>query len=951
MESSSGVSQQGRVRDDFGNWFGCNNSVLLWHFPLPEKYLRRNLNVAAPEPSIHVVGDPDPNALFPISYTLERFNNPNSANRTTSACGVEIYRDDLLGENFYDNSFVCEPVHNLVHRYLLEKNGVTFAAHRPADEQRNEFLASTDNWFRPVETRTGPDGALWIVDMYRFVIEHPMWIPAERLAKLDVRAGDDKGRIYRVYPKDATLHPIRDLTKIKTAKLVALLETSNGTERDLIHRELYQRANVLPSSTRQNADRPAIEPLKKLFAATKNPAVKVQALSALDGLKALPADLVIAALNDSNEGVRENAIRLSEPFLRANNETVGDALVNLASDSEYRIQFQLALSLGEWNNARAGKLLGEMAKQHLGDAWMRAAILSSASQFPGEILQSVLTLSPETRGRNETVSALIATAAASENPHSFEATLIAIAPEKGKTISSWQLEALASLQEALQRKNLSLDSFANSSNEKLREAIASILSAINDADKIASDKNAPPATREAAVSLLSSSTDEDALRTLINLATQTENAKLQKNAQNSLRLQKSAKLPELLLAGWTSYPVSVRSGILEILLSRDEGMRKVLDGVEQGLIKPAEVPISKRQALLKHADEKIRQRAIALFPQNQDRAKVLAKFSDVPKLSGDSERGAQVFTKLCVSCHSFKGQGVAVGPDLMPLGDKTPQDFLLAILDPSSAIEPRFIQYNIETKDGRSLSGIIRAETAGSLTLVQGGGVEEKILRSDIVEKRASNLSLMPEGLEEGNTSQNFADLIAYLKARPARFGSATTEQAEAAGKKFVASGANGFAQLVFAFENLEYPSWMGKLPMPYCRQTDGKSKVVWKSAPAPNDLKADAFYDFRLAAGFGLISAKSGKFVLNVNGKPALNFNVTLNDASWQSKDGSVVMRYHVLENNSEDSNGVLTISLRGDLLKPGEPVNFEAVGSATNSQRWFGIYSVSETRTAKAN
>jgi putative heme-binding domain-containing protein len=407
----------------------------------------------------------------------------------------------------------------------------------------------------------------------------------------------------------------------------------------------------------------------------------------------------------------------------------------------------------------------------------------------------------------------------------------------------------------------------------------------------------------------------------------------------------------LLLAGWTSYPVSVRSGILEILLSRDEGMRKVLDGVEQGLIKPAEVPISKRQALLKHADEKIRQRAIALFPQNQDRAKVLARFSDVPKLSGDSERGAQVFAKLCVSCHSFKGQGVAVGPDLMPLGDKTPQDFLLAILDPSSAIEPRFIQYNIETKDGRSLSGIIRAETAGSLTLVQGGGVEEKILRSDIVEKRASNLSLMPEGLEEGNTSQDFADLIAYLKARPARFGSASVEQAEAARKKFIASGANGFAQLVSAFENLEYPSWMGKLPMPYCRQTDGKSKVVWKSAPAPNNLKANVFYDFRLAAGFGLISAKSGKFVLNVNGKPALNFNVTLNDASWQSKDGSVVMRYHALQNNSEDSNGVLTISVRGDLLRAGEPVNFEAVGSATDSQRWFGIYSVSETRTAKAN
>ncbi|MEO6183568.1 MAG: neutral/alkaline non-lysosomal ceramidase N-terminal domain-containing protein, partial [Verrucomicrobiota bacterium] len=198
LEAASGVSQQGRVRDDFGNWFGCDNSVLLWNFPLPEKYARRNLKVAAPEPGVIVAGDPDPNLLFPASRTLERFNIPDSANRTTSACGVEIYRDDLLGENFYGNSFVCEPVHNLVHRSRLEQNGILFAAHRPDDEKKSEFLASADNWFRPVEARTGPDGALWIVDMYRFVIEHPKWISAERLAKLDVRAGDDKGRIYRV---------------------------------------------------------------------------------------------------------------------------------------------------------------------------------------------------------------------------------------------------------------------------------------------------------------------------------------------------------------------------------------------------------------------------------------------------------------------------------------------------------------------------------------------------------------------------------------------------------------------------------------------------------------------------------------------------------------------------------------------------------------------------------
>ena len=104
-------------------------------------------------------------------------------------------------------------MHNLVHRLVLEPDGVSFTGHRAADEQRSEFLASTDNWFRPVQVRTGPDGALWIVDMYRFVIEHPRWIPPERLKLLDARAGADLGRIYRVYPSGAALRPISDLAK------------------------------------------------------------------------------------------------------------------------------------------------------------------------------------------------------------------------------------------------------------------------------------------------------------------------------------------------------------------------------------------------------------------------------------------------------------------------------------------------------------------------------------------------------------------------------------------------------------------------------------------------------------------------------------------------------------------------------------------------------------------
>jgi hypothetical protein len=263
---------------------------------------------------------------------------------------------------------------------------------------------------------------------------------------------------------------------------------------------------------------------------------------------------------------------------------------------------------------------------------------------------------------------------------------------------------------------------------------------------------------------------------------------------------------------------------------------------------------------------------------------------------------------------------------------------------PSAAIEPRFINYQIETRDGRLLSGVVKAETAVSLTLVQAGALEEKILRSEIAEIKASNLSLMPEGLEQGMSPQDLADLIAYVKnSGPKVFGSATTEQAAAARAGFSNSGANDLVKIISATGRLPYPGWLGTVPMPFCRQTDGQSKLVWQTAPARNDLKPDATQKFRLPAAMGFNSQPAGKFQLLINGKLALEFDVTLHSQTWRSDDPRVRMSYTVEENNEEDSDGVLEIEVQGALLDAGKPATFEVIGSAANSQRWFGIYDLS--------
>lgn len=934
FEPVAGLTQQGRSRDDWGDWFGCDNSNPLWDYPLPDHYVRRNPFITAPSPRVYAATGTHPNLVHPISYMLERFNQPGAANHVTSGCGLGIYRDNLLGQDFYGNTFTCEPVGNLIYRLQLHENesGAVVTGTRPADEQHSDFLASRDNWFRPVQAKTGPDGALYVVDMYRFVIEHPRWISKERLAQLDVRAGADRGHIYRIYPADKKLRPVQNLRKLSTAKLAAALDTPNGTVRDLVQIELVQRG-----------DSSAARPLSQLAVKSKLPAVRIQALCALDGLNALTPELLTTALVDADVHVRRQAIRLSETRL-ASSPALQTAVLKLADDPGVR--YQLALSLGEWNDPRAGQALGKLAQAGMGDAWIRAAILSSSVPQTAEILKGVIAASPSAPGRNETVNQLITTAVGEGNPEMLAQVLTVAVPKEGENVEEWQLSVLKNLVDALRRKKQSLSSFiatAAAHDPALPSRIERMFEA---ARKLAVDPNDGESSRATAIQLLGQDAQhQDAdLELLGGFLNPANPLTVQKAAVGTLQYNNDGKVPALLLANWKQLSPSVRAPILEILMSREEFTRALLDAVEHRTVQANEVPAASVQRLLKHSNETIRKQAATLLSAGptSSRVEVMARYQSATTLPGHAADGAKIFARNCTPCHLLKGQGNAVGPDLSLLRDKTPGDFLLAILDPNAAVEPRFLAYDIETKDDRSLVGVVSAETSTSLMLVQPGGIQEKILRSDIQEIKATGLSLMPEGFEQAMKPQDLADLIAYLKSSPAPFGSANAERAATARTKFLAEG-NSLAKVVSASEEAPYPCWLGTPSLEHCRQTDGNSKVIWQSAPLTAELKSGGSQKFRFAAAMGFNSNPSGKFTLRINGKPALEFNVALNDSNWQSADDKVQMTYTVMENNSEDSNGVLLIETANSLLEAEKPVTFEVIGSASNSQRWFGVYKVS--------
>src|SRR5215831_9625653 len=145
--------------------------------------------------------------------------------------------------------------------------------------------------------KTGPDGALYVADLYRLVIEHPEWIPNDVKNRLDLRAGHDKGRIYRVYPASAHLRIFPRLDRLSSSELVQALDSPNGWQRDTAQRLLVERS-----------DHSAVKPLQALVAANSNPKVRLQSLCTLEGLGDVAPDTLKRALNDSHPAVREHAV-------------------------------------------------------------------------------------------------------------------------------------------------------------------------------------------------------------------------------------------------------------------------------------------------------------------------------------------------------------------------------------------------------------------------------------------------------------------------------------------------------------------------------------------------------------------------------------------------------------------------------------------------------------------
>ncbi len=778
-EAITGPGQYGNTFDDWGQRFVCDNRHHLRHMVLENNYIKRNphLAVAGLVNDISILEDGPLSSggkIYPLSknWTTSSLHE----GRFTAACGVFVYRGQLLPNDCRGAAFTCDPTGNLVHQEILEQSGATFRSRPPpqpplpkggAGGGGVEFLASPDDWFRPVFLAHGPDDAMYVVDMYRAVIEHPEFMPAELQKRPDLALGRDKGRIWRIVPvaNAASVRENPNLAKASSVQLAAGLADQRPWWRTMAHRLLLERQ-----------DAAAVEPLRRLFE-NPSPQARVHAAWLLDSMVYLDEERLLKLLGDKHPRVRENAVKLAEVRL-ARSPALQERLLALAGDADPRVRCQVALSLGELDSDRIVAPLAKIALAGAADEWTRWAVASAlVAPEPAEVdnakrvsralpvLQAILQ-APEFRKLSAVQRIpLVQEFAALTAPEPVGLKLAVLAKELGEERP--QLALLTGFADGLARKGIRLDEYffkaAPNPNDPVLQWLREFVAHVGEQ---AADPKAVAADRLAAIRLLSRVSWPAAGKALSPLLADEVTQEIRIAAVRAMAQHTDKAVPDLLMKSWRAYTPALRREVTEAMFRSPDRILVFLNEIEAKRVRPGDLDTLRTRQLLNHSQPNIRVLAGKLLHDNlpADRQETLQKYQAALTLKGDGKRGQEIFKKNCATCHRVAGIGIDVAPDIADTRTKTLSGLLTDILVPNQAIDNNYVNYVVSTKDGKTLTGIIVAETASSITLKRAEGQSDIILRSQLDELQSTGVSLMPDGLEKNITIAEMADLLDFLK-------------------------------------------------------------------------------------------------------------------------------------------------------------------------------------------
>ena len=768
--------------DAWGRMFGTHNVNHIQHMVFPIRHLRDNPWLVLPTTRDMISDHGSSAQLFQVSNAQTRVNNPDQSGHFSGGAGIGYYGGAALPAAYRGSLFVNDVVVNVVHQDVLTPNGPSFTASRRTEGV--ELLAGRDNWFRPVSVVTGPDGALYVVDMHREVIEHPEWIPDAVEETLDLRAGDEKGRIYRIVPRDG-LPPVRPaLAGADLPALVDGLAHPNKWWRDTAQRLLVERR-----------DASAVQPLRRVLRNgrdRRDPLARLHALWTLRGLDALRASDLHQAVRRGPAGVRESAAVLAADYL--DDADVPELITQLLGDDDARVRMQAVLTLAGTNTARTRDALQRVLREDAHHDWTRYAVLAAVEDDRAEVLRGLLDADggggpDRAAGLLDAVRHLAAMAVAAGGADDIRSLSgLAVRPTLEDERRAALLDGLADGLErteprpaAAGRASRTVSGLLDSSHPGIVRAALRIVSAAGATDLPAVDRAVDRArvraldealaveARTAEIALLGLGSYAQVGETLLVLMEPQAPPAVQVEAARAMAGLQDPARGAVALARWRRYGPPVKAIVLDMLLRNQPFHVLLIEALEDRELTAGELDLDfgQRRRLLRRSTDDVHARAAAFFTDEEFGNRQAAVDEWLPQVvgrRGSAERGEVHFRTLCSQCHRFRGEGHPVGPSLDMSFFRGEEDLLTSILDPSAAFAPEYANYLVETVDGALLNGILAAETDAAVTLSRANGETDTVPRRRIRELRAEGLSLMPDGLEQGLDADGLADLLAYLR-------------------------------------------------------------------------------------------------------------------------------------------------------------------------------------------
>ena len=774
IENTSGKTQFGHTFDSWGNYMMVNNSNHIYQEMIAERYLRRNPNLIVPGATQTLGKHAE---VFSITKNPE-YQMLTDVGVFTSACGLNVYQGGAFPNEYNNNiSFVAEPASNVLHADRLQDTGATFNANRLFE--RKEFLASTDPYSRPVNTYVGPDGALYVVDFYRQVIEGPEFMSEEVLKKVDLYNGTGLGRIYRISASGA---PAADWTNG--------LHLGEASDEELVgklnDKNIWWRLNA----QRLLVDRKSEQSIAALIkmAGNHNAVMgRLHALWTLEGISKLTPDIIIKALKDPLPGIRVNAIKLAELHLSKDPRLVS-ALLAMRNDTVAKVRFQLLCTLGFVNTAEADDAREALLFRDINDKWVQIAALSAGSSQSLPLLNAMIArFDSSVEAHASLVQLLGSIIGKSQEPTIIRQLLHKGISESSNSRNGWQSPLLEGISEGLDNRKplpselggerpLLIRASLENGSASIRKSAMHLLEVIGlangsetaaamlKAKKIAGDRQLKQEQRSGAIDFLALR-DPSAFSTFLKSLVQPQSPILvQLAAIRALSAVPGEEISKYLLQQWTTLTPGLRNEAVNLMMVNPKRVKLLLDEVESGEINRGS--ISWPQSVRLRSGGEYMERARVLLTENDVKRKdVIDQYKDALQIKASSAKGMTVYQVNCAICHQIAGKsGRAFGPDLGTVHAWSPSDILTNILDPNKSIAHNYDMWLVKLNNGKTAQGIISTETPTAITLSSTEGETTNIARQDISTLTALGMSAMPIDFEKKINKQQMADLLAFLR-------------------------------------------------------------------------------------------------------------------------------------------------------------------------------------------